>query len=187
MRTFLLIAAASAALPAMELDLRLGYGLRARSTDFSTSGGSVSDNWDSSHRITAGAVIPPTPSLGGSWLFGARMAFDLNKLNDTDYTNVALHLQAGYGFPLTPLVRLELLPYAGLGYVDLDAADEGSGSATSIEVGADVFVAVTLPNNFQMGGGIGYAWTTAEPTIDSGRVKIEQSGLVGTIFIGWRL
>lgn len=187
MRTLLLLAAASAALPAMELDLRLGYGLRARSTDFSSNGTTVSDNWDSSNRITAGAVIQPTPALAGAWLFGARVAFDVNSVNDTDYTNVALHLQAGYGFPLTPLVRLELLPYAGLGYVDLDTASQGSGSATSIEVGADVFVAVTLPNDFQMGGGIGYAWTTAEPTIDSGSVEIEQSGLVGTIFIGWRL
>lgn len=189
MRTLLLFAATAAALPAMDVDLRLGYGLRARSTDFTAEGaGTQKENWDSSNRMTVGAVIQPTPALTGAWLFGGRVALDLNSLDasDTDYTNVALHVQAGYGFLLTPLVRLELLPYVGLGYVDLEVAGD-SGSATSIEFGAEAFVAVTLPSGFQLGGGVGYAWTTAEPTVNGTAVEIEQSGVIGTLFVGWRL
>jgi len=187
MRTLILLCAAVAAVPALELDLRVGYGLRANSTDFTVSGTTDSDNWDSSNRVTVGAVIQPIPALVGTWLVGARMAFDFNEIGDDSYRNVALHLQGGYGFLLTPLVRLELMPYAGLGFADLDTAGNGSGSATSVEFGADVVVAVTLPNNFQLGAGIGYAWSTAEPSLDSGSVKIEQSGMVGSLFLGWRL
>jgi hypothetical protein len=69
----------------------------------------------------------------------------------------------------------------------LDTDNAGSGSASSLEFGIDLNGAVTLPGGLQLGAGIGYAATSASPSIDSGTVDIDQSGVVGSIFIGYRL
>jgi hypothetical protein len=187
-----LVLAATGSLSALDVDLRLGWGLRSNSTDFSSGGVSSTENWDSSNRISGGAVVQAMPALTGAWLVGARVVMDLSSIDDatlgnSDYTNTAIHIQGGYGFLVTPLVRLEILPYLGLGYAKLDTDNAGSGSASSLEFGIDLNGAVTLPGGLQLGAGIGYAATSASPSIDSGTVDIDQSGVVGSIFIGYRL
>jgi len=185
--TLALLSATMGCAAAAEVDLRLGYGLRSSDADFTQGGATTADDWDSANRITLGVVIQPSPSLSGAFLAGVRAVADLNEVNGSDYTNLALHVQVGYGWTLTPLFRLEVLPYIGLGYADLNTVASGSGSSSSLEFGFDVVGAVTLPSGFQIGASAGYALTRAEPDLSSGSVEIEHDGLVGSIFVGMRL
>lgn len=181
-----LLTAATISASAAEVDLRIGYFLRSTATDFTQNNVTNPDSWDSANRVAAGVVVQPSPALTTAFLAGVRVVADFNDIGASDYHNAALHLQVGYGWLVTPMFRLEALPYVGIGYASIDTPT-GSGSSSSLEVGFDIVGAVTLPSGFQFGASAGYALTRAEPDLSSGSVEIEHDGLVGSIFVGMRL
>jgi hypothetical protein len=172
--------------PAVEGDVRLGYAVRSRSTDFKTDTGTSSDSWDSAYRFQLGAIVQPIPSLGGGWLVGGRFSMDMNEINGADFRTYEAQIQAGYGIPVTPLLRVEILPYLGVGVAELDTKNSGSSSGNIMEMGLEAGGRFVL-DGFILGGAAGYGWSTTSQKPDSGKVDITQSGPHILLFVGVEL
>lgn len=187
MRCLALLAAACAAsaadvLPIADLDLRVGAGLRGRDVSITTGGVEDDGEWDRSGRYFAEALLAPLPGVIGRWLVGLKAVADRSDGDAADYGMIGIQAEVGYGLTLVPFLRIELLPYVGVGRATLDAGVD-EDSADSVEYGANLNAVLTSGGGLQIGAGVGYARSQSE----HGLAEVDQSGPVGAVFVGYRL
>ena len=189
MRAFILASvltcglSAAELLPIADLDLRLGVGLRGRDVSVTSDGVEDEGSWERSGRGFAEALLAPFPGVVGRFLFGVKAIADRSDDETTDYEVLGVQAEVGYGLTLVPFLRLELLPYVGVGRATLDTGIDAD-DADSFEYGANLNAVLTRPGGgLQVGAGVGYARSQSE----HGLVEVDQRGPVGAVFIGYRL
>jgi len=174
--------AAAAVLPIADLDLRLGAGLRGRDVAITSGGIEDEGEWDRSGRYFAEALLAPFPGALGRLLAGIKAVADRSEGDGTDYEVLGLQAEVGYGLTVIPFLRIELLPYIGIGRATLDDGVEAD-DASSLEYGANLNAVLTSGGGFQIGAGVGWARSQSE----HGLADVDQSGPVGAVFVGYRL
>lgn len=189
MRVIILLSALASVVPAADLlpiadlDLRLGVGLRGRDVSITSNGVEDEGSWERSGRGFAEALLAPFPGVIGRWLVGIKAVADRSSDDDTDYEVLGVQAEVGYGLTLVPFLRIELLPYVGVGRATLDTGID-EDDADALEYGANLNAVLTSPSGgLQIGAGVGYARSQSE----HGLVDVDQSGPVGSVFVGYRL
>ncbi|MBA3686197.1 MAG: hypothetical protein H0W72_13300 [Planctomycetes bacterium] len=180
----------AAAVPLIDVDLRLGYTFRQKDVDVTTSGVSSSTDWDKVQRLEGGAVVSPGPGPIG-WVIGGWVILDnADASGGGSYDAVIGQLGVGPALKL-PLVRIELMPFVGLGSADYDLGTGSSDHAFYLEYGVRLNAPVTFPGGFQVGASLAYVRSDSDHDIEvSGTqidTEVEQENFQGTVFIGYRL
>ncbi len=183
-----------AAVPLIDVDLRLGYTLRQKNVEVTASGSGAgiddSQDWDSVRRLEGGAVVAAGPGPIG-WVVGGWVILDnADAKGGGSYDAVIGEVGIGPALKL-PLVRIELMPFIGLGNADFDLGSGKSDQSSYLEYGVRLNAPVTFPGGFQVGASLAYVRSDSSHDFTVGgnhvETEVEQENLQGTIFIGYRL
>src|SRR5471030_2897666 len=125
-RTAALIAFCACQASALELfnnDLRLGYTASGTKEDSTTGGVKTSGDWDKSGRVFLDWVgNVNTPIIGV--LYGAGVSYDKRtgtfNGSSVEYTAYGAHLHGGAYLSMLGILRLELMPFIGVGNAKFD-------------------------------------------------------------------
>ncbi len=181
-------------------DIRLGYTLVGTDVDTTVKSGptktTVSDSWDRSNRVFLDLLLGvSTPVLGVA--FGGGVAGDFKHADSaggsTDYQAWSGHVMAG-PYVKIAVVRLELLPFVGLGSATLEQEASGQSSSNSagyFEYGANLNLVATPPA-FPLNAGVGVGWLNSSSEHDvnnlgagSGSYTVEGGNYTISAFIGY--
>jgi hypothetical protein len=179
----------AAAFDFLQDDLRLGYAVSSTGETATVNGSSSSQNWDHSSRTVLDWVANPNLPLIGV-LFGAGLSYDKRSKSTSggsiDYSAVGAHVQAGAYLSLFWVLRLELMPFIGVGRDNYQVPGASASKATVAEYGANLNVALHLPVlPLCAGVGVGYLHSGSTQDINSVSVKLKGDDITVGAFVGY--
>jgi hypothetical protein len=178
----------AAAFDFIQDDLRLGYAWSSTRETATVNGSSTSQNWDRSSRSVLDWVANPNLPLIGV-LFGAGLSYDKRTKSTSagsiDYSAVGAHVHAGAYLSLFWILRLELMPFVGVGRDDYQAPGVSSSKATVGEYGANLNLVLHLPVlPLCAGVGAGYLHSGSSQDINGTTVKLKADDITAGAFVG---
>ena len=188
---FACCAGLAAALDLTEDDLRVGADWVSRRETAEANGTSTTANWDRASRLTLDWVASPNlpvPLIGV--LFGAGLSYDKRtkstNAGSVDYSAVGAHIHAGAYLGLFWILRLELLPFVGIGRDSYQQPGSSSTKATVSEYGANLNLVLHPPLLPLCGGvGVGYLHSGSTQNITGGDVRLSANDLTVGAFVGY--
>jgi hypothetical protein len=175
--------ATATGLPA--LDLRLGYDVVGTGEDAKANGTTSDFSWNHADRYTLDAVFSSdTPIIG--LLAGVGVALDERSKDSNDGTvqdrSYYANVEAGiYGTLVPELLRVELLPFVGIGRSRLDASSAGVSSGRAEEYGVNLNLVLHVPElPVAAGVGVGLIHTQSNQSLSSGSYDLhDHDAMVG--------
>jgi hypothetical protein len=178
------------------LDLRAGYGFAAHDdVDLRGDDLDTDHHWYDARRAFLGAVWSRGLGPVGGLVVAGSAVFDRLRIdeggNELTYDSVIGHAGIGYGLDLL-VVRIEAIPFIGLGSADL-SLDDGDGrgdSSFALEYGLDLNVLRRLAV-FEVGVGLEYLFSDSDHDLSVGGVEVEtgvdRSALIVSLVMGLHL
>lgn len=191
-RTLALLACCVGPLAAFDFiqdDLRLGYAWSGTRETTTANGISTSGNWDRSSRSVLDWVANTNMPLIGV-LFGAGLSYDKRSKSTSagsiDYAAVGAHVHAGAYLSLFWVLRLELMPFIGVGRDSYQVPGQSASKASVGEYGANLNLALHFPVlPLCAGVGVGYLHSGSSQDISGGAVKLAANDLTAGAFVGY--
>ena len=178
----------ASALDVLEDDLRLGYAVTG-TKETETIGGTVNhDDWSQSSRWVLDWVANPNiPFIGV--LFCAGLSYDhrdrSSSTGDDTYSAYGAHVHAGAYLSFFGILRLELMPFIGVGRAKLQESGSSANGNVS-EYGANLNLAVHPPI-LPVVAGVGVGYLHSQSSHDFSGTTVDLKANVATIgaFVGW--
>ncbi len=179
----------AAAFDFLQDDLRLGYAWSSTRESSTVNGTTTSGNWDRSSRSVLDWVANPNLPLIGV-LFGAGLSYDKRtkstSAGSVDYSAIGAHVHAGAYLSLFWVLRLELMPFIGVGRDSYQQPGSSASKASVGEYGANLNLALHLPVlPLCAGVGVGYLHSGSSQDLPGGTVKLKADDITAGAFVGY--